>query len=119
MNQLSIFWSKAAVEAARPALDNLRARAARETAEIAEQAVGWFMHAVHSEDPEVLLHCVGAEDETGWEVLVRLGRYESMPGIEIPSESAGDIGVELPQEVDTPDNDVFVADSRIDVTGAG
>ena len=118
MNQISIFWSKAAVDAVGPALGSLRPRVASEVAEIAEQAGGWFMHAVHCEDPDVLLYCSGAEDETGWEVLVRLGRYESMPGIEIPSEIAGNVGVHLPQEVETPDNDLFVADSDLGVVNS-
>jgi len=115
MAQLSIFWSKAAIDAAGPALGSLRIQVTSEVAEIAERAVGWFMHAVHCDDPDVLLHCTGAEEETGWEVLVRLGRYESMPGVEIPSETAGNVSVQLPQEVETPDNDLFVADSDIGV----
>jgi hypothetical protein len=115
MTQLSILWSKAAVDAAGPALQSFRPRVQREVAEISEQAIGWFMHAVHFEDPEMLLHCTGAEDEAGWEVLVRLGRYESMPGVEIPSASAGMVGVQLAQDLETPDNDLFVADADIDV----
>jgi hypothetical protein len=118
MNEISLFWSKAALDAVGPSFAGLRTRVLKEATEIAERAAGWFMHTIDCENPAILLHCVGAEDETGWEVLVRLGEYADLPGIEIPSETAGNVGVKLPQEVDTADNELFVADSDIGAADA-
>ncbi len=103
---LVILWSRAAIDAAGDGLPDLRNRVRAEVEKVVPEAHAWLMHGVLAdpEDPErgVFL-CHGEEAQDGWTILVRLGQFAPMEGLDDPDGEP----MMMPRAVESPDNEVF------------